>query len=561
MQSFYYFCSQLFMFKIAMYYCYIQVSLSIFKTYNMKKKVHFLTCLLSIVICTENLHAQAGGALDKSFGNGGFVLSNLGTNNNSIGFDVVVQPDGKTVVSGKTQTSANIQSAVLVRYKEDGSFDSSFGTNGIVQESFTNQFDNFSSVALQPNGKFVVSGLSLRHDSSFVLFARYNSNGTLDTAFRNKTNAVNYFGFGAVAIGVKVQPDNKILLMINNNQAGTFAAQTQLFRYNRNGTLDSTFGTNGNFTYTNLWFNNFTQDDKGRIVCVGGDGVTNLLRLRRSGKPDLTFGTNGLATTQLSPYDGPNNVLTQPDGKILVCGGYQAANFIDELFTVARFTETGSLDYTFNGTGVNSTKINGYEFAYDMAFQVPGKLIATGYTSGPKEVYTTLIRYNARTGTIDSTWGLNGIDTVNTTWDNKQISYATASAITPDGLKIVTTGQQTGKSFLKNQFVTARFYLTNPAAAQSVTVNENLVAQVSSTSVFPNPAHDAASISFSLQQNSYVQATLLNAAGQTVANIYNGNLNKGNQLLKVNISNMEAGIYYVVLEADGKKTYSKLVKL
>ena len=532
------------------------------KTKNMKKNVRFISCLVILIICSETLQAQAGGALDSSFGNGGFVLSNLGNRNNSIGFDMVVQPDGKTVVSGKTDYSG-VQNAVLVRYNIDGTYDSSFGTNGIVMESFTNQFDNFSSVALQPNGKLVVSGLSLRHDTSFVLFARYNSDGTLDTAFRNKTNALNYFGFGGVAIGVKVRPDNKILLMVNNNQSGTYAAQTQLLRYNRNGTTDSTFGTKGNYTYTGLWYSNFTQDSKGRIVCVGGAdaGVTNLLRLRRSGRPDLTFGTNGFASVQLSPYDGPNNVLTQPDDKILVCGGYQASNFYDELFTVARFTESGTLDYTFNGTGVNSTRINGYEVAYDLVFQVPGKLIVTGYTSGPNQVYTTLLRYNARTGVTDSSWGINGIDTVNTYWDTKRISYATASAITPDGLKIVTAGQQVGKTFLKNQFVTARFYLTNPSAAKSAMVNENMVNSFSNITVYPNPAHDAASISFSLQQNGYVQATLVNLKGESVINIYNGSLNKGNQKLQVNVSRLPAGIYYVLLQAEGKKTYSKLIKL
>src|SRR6478609_4920049 len=87
-----------------------------------------LTGFLSI------LHAQSG-SLDKTFGNNGFVLTNVGPVNNSIGFDVVMQPDRKTVVSGKAKISASLDAAVLMRYKINGELDSSFGKNGITLQS------------------------------------------------------------------------------------------------------------------------------------------------------------------------------------------------------------------------------------------------------------------------------------------------------------------------------------------------------------------------------------------------------------------------------------------
>jgi uncharacterized delta-60 repeat protein len=178
--------------------------------------------------------------------------------------------------------SSSLVDAVLLRYNINGSLDSSFGTNGMVLESFTNSFDNFSSVALQPDGKLVVCGLSIRNDSFLVLFARYNANGKPDTSFRTKRTAVKYYGFGAVATDVIVQPDKKILLLVNNNQDITFKAQTQVERYNEDGTLDSTFGKKGNVTYTgDFWFTKFTIDNAGRIICMSGDaGFTSLLRLK-----------------------------------------------------------------------------------------------------------------------------------------------------------------------------------------------------------------------------------------------------------------------------------------
>src|SRR5215831_2844878 len=148
----------------------------------MKRKLLFFSIALFLTIHSTILEAQPG-SLDSRFGKGGFVLTNAGGQNNSLGYDVVIQPNGKTVVSGKAQvSSSSLQEATLIRYKINGELDSSFGTNGIVLESFANTFDNFSSVALQQDGKLVVSGLSVRNDSNFVLFARYNANGTLDNS-------------------------------------------------------------------------------------------------------------------------------------------------------------------------------------------------------------------------------------------------------------------------------------------------------------------------------------------------------------------------------------------
>lgn len=525
----------------------------------MEKKLFHLLVAFVLFVSTKTLQAQPG-ALDANFGNGGFVLTGIGTVNNAIGFDVVVQPDGKTVVSGKATIVTGLTDAILIRYKINGELDSSFGTNGIVQESFTSYFDNFAAVSLQADGKIVVSGLSITPDSTFVLFARYNSNGTLDTAFRNRSNALKYYGFGNVAIGTIIQPDKKILLMVNNNEPVTFNAQTQIERYNENGTIDNSFAHNGNYTYTGEWYSKFTQDTKGRIVCLAGTGVTKLLRLKLNGNPDNSFGLGGFTSVQLSPYDGPANVITQPDNKIVVCGNYQAANFYDELFTVCRFNKNGSLDSSFNGTGVNSRKITGQDFAYDMVIHPSGKIIAAGFTYAGASTYIALITYNANNGHIDSTWGVNGLDTVNTTWDNKRNSYAVALAISPTGQKIVTTGQQGGKNFLRNEFLTARFLLSNAVDAVSTSASNNVTANTIGTSIYPNPAHGTATITFNLQQLSDVHAWLTNASGQTISSIYNGRLNKGNQTLPVDVSKLPAGIYFVVIKAGNNSQTIKLLK-
>ena len=531
----------------------------------MKRKLQPLLFASLFAFSAVTLSAQPG-SLDKKFGDDGFVLSSAGNSTNNLGYDVVVQPDGKTVISGKSQVSSSLQAAILMRYKLNGDPDSSFGRNGVVAQSFTNQFDNFSVLKIQQDGKFIVAGLSIRHDTNFVLFARYNADGTIDNSFRTKTTAIKYYGFGAVATDIAIQPDNKILLQINNNQPITFLAQTQVERYNEDGTIDRSFGNNGNFTYTgNFWFTKFTTDRFGRIICMSGDaGLTNLLRLLPNGRPDKTFGINGLATKQVSPYDGTQNIIAQPDGKIIICGFLQASNFVDVLFSVYRFDANGTLDSTFNGTGINSTKINGLDYPYDVALQPDGKLVATGYTishNGP--TYMTLMRYNTRNGHTDSTFGNNGLDTVTTTWDGKSYSYGVACAVSDDGARIVVTGQQGGKSFLRNDFLTARFIArgATPLLATAASTNDLEIYKAGVASVYPNPVKNIATISFSLPESTNVRVSIANMQGQVLSTIYNGYLNKGNQTMQANVSNLASGTYNVLIQAGGRSSYIKLVKL
>ncbi len=524
----------------------------------MKKNV-----LLFIVFIAFSLQLNAQpGILDTGFSHNGFVITNVAGKNSSDGYDVVIEPGGKTIVSGKVRTSASFTEAVLMRYKLNGDLDSSFGTNGTVLESFTNSFDNYSSLALQDNGKIVVTGLSIRNDSFFVLFARYNANGTLDKGFRGRKTAVRYYGFGGVGCMVLVQPDKKILLLVNNNEPVTNKAQTQVERYNEDGTRDKTFGNNGNFTYTgDFWFTKFAFDKQGRIICLSGDaGFTSLLRLKNNGQRDKNFGVNGLITTRVSPYDGSDNLVAQPDGKIIVCGFLQASNFADNLFSVYRFNVNGTLDSSFNGTGINSTKITGIDYTYDVSIQPSGRIIAVGFSIAPKKTYITLMRYNAN-GRTDLTWGNNGVDTVAAKWKFNHYSYAVASAVSADGSRIAVTGNQIGRSFSQNAFLTARFLVHGDYKIEAVASSDVKIAEDEHILAYPNPAHTTTTVSFSLEQNSTVNIRLINIKGEVVSTVYSGSLGKGIYHFPVDVSKFPAGMYTVTLQTGNQTKTIKILKL
>ena len=122
---------------------------------------------------------NADGSLDTVFGSNGRVITNFGATEQALA--LVLQPDGKIVVAGRTNKPApngNFDFA-LARYESGGAVDNTFGTLGLVTTDFGGSVDRAFAMALQPDGKLVVAGDS---DANFAL-ARYNSNGSLDASF------------------------------------------------------------------------------------------------------------------------------------------------------------------------------------------------------------------------------------------------------------------------------------------------------------------------------------------------------------------------------------------
>jgi len=113
----------------------------------------------------------ANGALDASFGIGGFAVTNLGGNDQ--GWGLAVQPDGRVVAAGSSDNRP-----ALVRHLTDGQLDPSFGGAGAVVTTRAD-LTNVRDVALEPDGKLVVA----LWQSDKLAVARYRTDGTLDLGF------------------------------------------------------------------------------------------------------------------------------------------------------------------------------------------------------------------------------------------------------------------------------------------------------------------------------------------------------------------------------------------
>jgi uncharacterized delta-60 repeat protein len=260
---------------------------------------------------------NTNGSFDSTFNGGdgmntsGIVKYDIAASSLFFPTDMARIPSGGD--AGKFIVAGNFSGAsadfAVARFNTDGSLDTTFGTAGKTTTDINSgSNDNCKSLALQSDGKILLGGDI--NNADFAM-ARYNSNGSLDTMFGVGGKVVTDFGVPSDPISndagqsVSQMSNGKIIFSGFVGRINSSTDNIGIARYNSDGTLDSTFGPDGN-----------------------GKVVTHL-------------GQNPNGNGPGSPLD---NVLLaragalQSDGKILVAGGINTAGKLDEDFFVARFS-------------------------------------------------------------------------------------------------------------------------------------------------------------------------------------------------------------------------------
>ncbi len=331
------------------------------------------------------------GTLDNSFGTNGVVTTDV---NGAHHFDIIraiaLQPDGRIVVAGFTAILPNDNlileddDVVVARYNTNGTLDNTFGTGGIVVTHVGDSFDRARAVLILPDGRIAIAGYSYNTAAGRIDFltARYNSNGTPDATYNADGNTDGWIttrngdtwsqGFAAV-----LQPDGKMVVGGQNQNSIYMMA-----RFNIDGALDNTFGTNGIVT---------TPEGNGHIYAMA----------------------------------------LQADGYI-VTAGWTTSILYGHDFGLARYTPNGVLDPSFgtNGLVQNVVTSPGVDEAWGVAIQADGKIVASGVSNGN----LAAVRLNT-SGSPDTTFGTNGV----VTYDTGFYDEGHGMTLLPDG-KIVVVG-------------------------------------------------------------------------------------------------------------------------
>ncbi|HEX8197062.1 MAG TPA: FG-GAP-like repeat-containing protein [Pyrinomonadaceae bacterium] len=369
---------------------------------------------------------NADGTLDTSF--------NPGSGANQTIQAIALQPDGKILVGGDFSSFNGVARNRLARVNQDGSIDTSFNPGAGANSSVR-------AFAVLSNGKILVGGLFTDFNGSpRESVVRLNQDGSLDTAFASVDFSV------TTVTDIVVQPDGLILIggnffsvngvsrsniarlnadgtldanftnpflsttvsdvaLLTNGKimvGGNFSSPRRIARLQANGSLDSSFNVGRGFEgfVTGTVYDTVTQPDGKTVIAglfdfVNGAPFPGIVRLNQDGTLDgpLLFGTT---------LSGPiQTIALQPDGRILIGGGFAFVHNGIVVNRIARLLPNGGVDPAFNvGTGFAGT-------LFSLAVQADGKILAAGnFTQYGGVPANNIVRLNPD-GTRDAAFDIN----------------------------------------------------------------------------------------------------------------------------------------------------------
>ncbi|HEX7090305.1 MAG TPA: hypothetical protein VF192_09215, partial [Longimicrobiales bacterium] len=287
---------------------------------------------------------------------------------------------GRILVAGIARDLVNLPANDdfgVARLNADGTLDASFGSNGVAFADFAGRVDGADDILIQPDGSIVLLGAahSVTADADFAI-ARLTSAGVLDPTFG---------GDGTVIINIAGRSDGA--------HAGALLSDGRIVATGR------------------------------AAVSGGSDPDIGIIRLLPTGAPDSTFDEEGIVWPATPEYEWVVDLAVDASGRIIVSGHKEDAAFL------ARYTETGALDATFDGgTTVASVLSRANGVALDQA----GRIIVVGAEAGDMRV----VRLNDD-GTLDTSFGTDGIVAIDFFGGFDEASDV---VIQPDG-KILVVGQ------------------------------------------------------------------------------------------------------------------------
>jgi uncharacterized delta-60 repeat protein len=297
--------------------------------------------------------------------------------------------------------------------------DSTFSNDGLLLFNFFNNIDRGYGVAIQPDQKIIMVGLSKRPSTGFfeLCFVRLNPDGTPDSSF-------NFDGFTNVGLGdqqsiggqtpsVKLDNQGRIVALCSGGLPGTSGLDMFVCRLLPDGTIDNSFGLSGvrtvdmtgAFTQPDLG-SAFDIDIYGNIYIVGAcrvgftpiDNDFALVKINSSGNLSNDFDQDGKKLfNPTGAAEFATGVVCLPNGRFIF-GGKAGANVM-----LVMMDSTGALVNSFNGVGAVTIPGQSIENPI-ITLDSQGRILLGVSTSSG----TIVISRYLQNGSVDATFGFNG---------------------------------------------------------------------------------------------------------------------------------------------------------
>jgi uncharacterized delta-60 repeat protein len=283
-------------------------------------------------------------------------------------------------------------------------------------------YNSSREVIVLADGRIVVAGLVVIGSAHYFAIIRLNSNGTFDTTFDSDGYRLDpILTDGAMLSDLVMQSDGK-LVAVGSVQT-TSDRDLVVVRYTTDGSLDNSFGTGGTSI---LDLNGY--DDEGiaidlqadnKIVISGatmnmsGDLDVCVVRLNTNGTLDPTFNSTGIIISNIDGEDDVATGIKVVDGNRILISGYTNSNSVlNHNFLLMRFDSVGVLDNSFGNAGVVETDFDQTsDQATTITIQEDNKIILSGrigqLTAGVWQSDFGVARYNEN-GTLDNSFSGDG---------------------------------------------------------------------------------------------------------------------------------------------------------
>lgn len=295
------------------------------------------------------------------------------------------------------------------RLLSDGQVDTTFGTNGLVRDlphglTFAGSFQTL------PEGGFLVGGT--RFSAAMM---KITEDGLPDPPFGD----IGYFPIAQPDVDASATGTQVVLL-----SDGSFVAlaqpspnsgepQIRLVHFLPDGSLDLAYGDDGMTVLpgNGYRYSQMATDSTHRTYLVGTNGGARLTRLTATGTVDSTFGENGDVLYGVPNRSSGVTLAVDQNDRIITVGRLSYDKPTPDDLTIHRLLPSGTLDSTFGTNGVVtiancSASVFGDSYDTEIAIAPDGTIVVAAICENLTPDYV-LFRFTAG-GTPDSTFGTNG---------------------------------------------------------------------------------------------------------------------------------------------------------
>ena len=507
---------------------------------------------------------ELDGGLDDSFGEGGEVTTGLGKYTDWV-VDAVVLPDERILtLNSLGRDGFDDRSISLGKYNVDGSIDTGFGANGFIHITLSSTL-HVSHLVRRNNGRLLLAGYKDNGNRDFAL-VQLLPDGSVDTSYGDNGVVVTDVNPGAhdVINDLMVLDDGKVLVcgVAYSNQQGD-NNKIVLARYNEDGTIDSAFAGDGiaiiDEAEVDYYPLHIAVDSEERIVVAGYRVVDTstsadwmVARFDSDGFLDATFGNGGIAVEE--DVIGENRAgyvvgMATNDLDQIVLGG-----FVGLGIAVLRFNVNGTVDSSFGDGGISTMELGeGFHPAYWSAFeqQHDGSLLMgasnTAYlVGGAIEPGDIKVGRFLADGSPDLGWGEAGLTEIDLGGAESLRALVSQDS---DGLtKVVALGAHTpevsgGYNLQDMDLLLVRFDSDLPVSIQESVDGHQLYLM----HPYPNPFSSSTSVGFQLDSPTHAELTVYDVLGRKVAQLLNGDIGAGAHEIQWEPTGLASGVYVVRL--------------